>query len=77
MVMAMTDDLVERLEHRAKTCNGAIPVGAGDGGTYVIGYYDAHCADDDAAAAARIRELEVKLDAALSGIPAVFLEKKP
>jgi hypothetical protein len=31
--------VVERLERRAKTMNGAQPVGAGDGNTYTVGYY--------------------------------------
>jgi hypothetical protein len=75
----MTDDLLKRLEHRAKTCNGANPVGAGDGRTYVLGYYDAHCADDDAAAVARIRVLEEALEQSTRTMMrvAALLEEKP
>lgn len=50
-------DLVERLRMRAKTLNGARPVGAGDGGTYTLGYYSAADARLDTEAATAIETL--------------------
>lgn len=49
-------DIVERLRERAKRMNGAL-VGASDGGTYALGYYDQFAAADDKEAAATISRL--------------------
>lgn len=60
--------LAEELRHRASTMNGAQPVGAGDGHTYVLGYYgvparalDQLAADAPDAKDKRIAELEAAL----------------
>ena len=50
-------DIVERLEARAKSRNSARFVGAGDGQTYVPAIYDRAAQSDDFEAAATIREL--------------------
>jgi len=49
-------DIVERLLDRAKRMNGAL-VGASDGGTYALGYYDQFAAADDKEAADTISRL--------------------
>ena len=60
----MTSELVKRLIYRADTMNGARPVGAGDGGTYSVGYYGPECAKDDMEAAAEIIRLTSALEEA-------------
>lgn len=49
--------LIESLDHRASTMNGAEPVGAGDGHTYVTGYYTVSDRMLDREAATALRAL--------------------
>lgn len=63
----MSDDLVERLRARAKRMNGAL-VGASDGHTYAVGYYDQFCAKDDVKATERIKAVASELEAAQAEI---------
>lgn len=49
--------LIERLDHRASTMNGAEPVGAGEGHTYVTGYYTVSDRMLDREAATALRAL--------------------
>lgn len=67
----MTDKIADALRRRADTMNGARPVGAGDGQTYAVGYYDSLARKVDVLAAAaldaqdkRIAELEAALQRA-------------
>lgn len=53
--------VLDLLRLRAKTMNGAHPVGAGDGNTYVPNYYGASDARLDSQAVEVIEELEQKL----------------
>lgn len=57
----MTTDLQARLRNRAKRMNGAL-VGASDGGTYALGYYDQFAAADDKEAADRLDQLTAERD---------------
>lgn len=54
-------ELIERLNHRARTMNGAEPVGSGDGHTYATGYYTVsdRMLDREAAAALKAQAAEL------------------
>lgn len=54
--------LVERLAKRAATMNGAV-VGASDGATYTLGYYDQFAAADDKEAATALEAQAAELAA--------------
>jgi hypothetical protein len=66
-------DIVERLRDRAKRMNGAL-VGASDGGTYAIGYYDQFAAADDKEAAATISRLTADNEALRKALEDMLFE---
>ena len=77
------EELVKRVAHRAATLNGSIPVGAGDGGTYVIRGYDAAAAmlDHEIVAAIislveRVKRLEVALQRHACSCPGACERKR-
>lgn len=57
-------ELVERLRERARTMNGAEPVGAGDGHTYTLCYYSAGDRGLDREAATALERVTAERDAA-------------
>ena len=56
---ADVQSLADRLNKRATTLNGAA-VGAGDGATYALGYYDQFAAADDRAASTTLLSLSAR-----------------
>lgn len=68
-------ELVERLKHRGETKCGMVPVGASDGDTYLLGYYDNQCAADDieaATALTTLMERVEKLEAEVRALRATY-----
>lgn len=68
--------LVERLERRAKTMNGAHPVGGGDGGTYAVGDYSLGDKKLDTEAATTLLALSARAEAAGDGSDEAIMQER-
>lgn len=68
--------LVERLRERARTMNGAEPVGAGDGHTYTLCYYSAGDRGLDREAATALERVTRELDAIRTKLATVEAETR-